>query len=330
MPNYMENRFGRIIGFFTLRKWRNDTRFVTFSICLLIATFLWLLNALGKNYTTTISYPVKYSNPPQQVYLSNTPPSKFNLLVEAHGFTLLRLKLAIFSSLKIDLAEFIQDPGQTRIEIPSERLINQIATQMDNDISIIDISPRLIALNFDPLIKKSVPVEPQVSLNLKPQHFLTGPILATPASIELSGPSGILDTLSKLTTELLVVNEPDSHIEKTVAVIVPLNTKLSNDRVKISIPVEKFTEKTITLPVQVTNRPEKVIIKLFPPQINLSFMVGLSLYEEMNEEDFSATVDYSGISDGNATLEVVIEKHPPFIQSLKVNPASIEYLIESE
>ena len=59
----MENKLlKKYSGYFKIEKYRQDSRVVIFLICLLIATVLWFLNALGKNYTTQINYPVKYVN----------------------------------------------------------------------------------------------------------------------------------------------------------------------------------------------------------------------------------------------------------------------------
>ena len=84
----MKKKLNEISGYFKLEKLKNDKRIVVFIVCLSIATVLWFLNALSKDYSTTISYPVKYVNPPGNQFLSNSPPAKFDLKVEAHGFTL--------------------------------------------------------------------------------------------------------------------------------------------------------------------------------------------------------------------------------------------------
>ncbi len=87
----MNKNLSQIKGYFKIEKLRNDKQVIVFLVCLFIATTLWFLNALSKDYTTIVSYPVKYINPPKNQFLANKPPSKFDLKVEAHGFTLLRL-----------------------------------------------------------------------------------------------------------------------------------------------------------------------------------------------------------------------------------------------
>jgi hypothetical protein len=82
--------------------------------------------------------------------------------------------------------------------------------------------------------------------------------------------------------------------------------------------------------VQIINIPEDDQIKLFPPQVTISFMVGLSSYENVSAADFTATVDFSQVSGDRETLEVQIESNATFIQMVKVSPSSVEFLIEAE
>jgi hypothetical protein len=64
---------------------------------------------MEKDYTTSLTYSVKYVNPPKNLFLANTPPSKLELNVQAHGFTLLRHKLAFsFSPIVLDLSAISQ------------------------------------------------------------------------------------------------------------------------------------------------------------------------------------------------------------------------------
>ncbi len=47
---------------------------VIYIICLIIATILWFLNTMNKNYTTTIPHPVEFTDIPMGKYIINNPP----------------------------------------------------------------------------------------------------------------------------------------------------------------------------------------------------------------------------------------------------------------
>lgn len=329
----MKQKISKILDYVKPDRIKNDKRIVVFSVCLLIATSLWFLNALGKNYTTSLTYSVKYVNPPDNLFLANNPPSKLELTVQAHGFTLLRHKLAFsFSPIVLDLSAISQvvESENNTYNVSSDNLINRIGLQVSKEITITGVSPQSISLVFDSLNTKIIPVLPKVELRFKPQFDLKGALEIKPESIKITGPAAALDTILVLHTEEIIIEELEKNQEKLVGVPHPKNTKIAPEKISLFIPVEKFTEKEITLPVTVNNLPENVKIKLFPADVKARVMVGLSEYENVSPNDFSATVNYEQVIAGENQLEVIVEPNKLNIRLVKVQPESIEYLIENE
>ena len=64
----MNKDLSQIRSYLKIAKLKNDKQVIVFMVCLLIATSLWFLNALSKDYTTIVSYPVKYINPPKNQF----------------------------------------------------------------------------------------------------------------------------------------------------------------------------------------------------------------------------------------------------------------------
>ena len=200
----MNKKLQEIINLFQLERWRNDRRIVIFIICLFIATALWFLNALSKNYTTTISYSVKYTNPPENLFLANDPPGQLILEVEAHGFTLLRHKMSFsISPIVLNLSNVTEAeaPNQTTVSIQTGTLMRRISEQVSSEISVINIEPEFLTFIFDSLYTKTVPVAADVNIRLKPQFFLSGKISVHPDSVQLTGPTSIIQTIDSLKTK---------------------------------------------------------------------------------------------------------------------------------
>ncbi len=330
----MKKIISDIIKYLKLEKLKNDKQIVAFMACLLIATVLWFLNALGKDYTSTVSYPVKYVNPPSKHFLANTPPAKFELKVEAHGFTLLRHKLSLsFSPIILNISAITRnmkaDSGAYNIR--TENLIRRISDQVSKEISISEIRPEYITLALDSLITKKVPVNLNIRTEFKPQFYLEEPISASPDSVKITGPATVLDTILLLNTEAKSFERLDAPTERVVALLHPEKTTLSPEKVVVKIPVERFTEKELKIPVEVRNKPEGVNIKLFPSEVKVAFLVGLNEFESITGANFKAYVDYAEISkDNQEELQVKIDIKPTFIQMLGISPATVEYLIETD
>ena len=330
----MKKKLSDIVKYLQLEKLKNDKQIVAFLVCLLIATVLWFLNALSKDYTATISYPVKYVNPPSNRFLSNTPPDKFDLKVEAHGFTLLRHKLSLsFSPIVLNLNAITREEksNSRSYNIRTENLVRRISDQISKEITISEIRPEFITLVLDSLITKKVPVKLNVKTEFKPQFYLKEPLSASPDSVEITGPATILDTVFSLKTEPKTFERLDAQTERQVGLLHPDKTATSPDKIMVKIPVERFTEKELKIPVEVRNKPPKVNIKLFPSEIKVSFLVGLSEFESITSADFKAYVDYETIINSHSEeLNVKIDSKPSYIQMLKISPTTVEYLIETD
>ena len=328
----MNKKLNKIPEYFKLEKIRNDKRIVVFLVCLAIATGLCFLNALSKDYSTTISYPVRYVNPPNRQFLANVPPSKFDLKVDAHGFTLLRHKLGLsFSPVILNLTNITKNlaPQNGTYSIPSSTLMRRIRSQISNEISILEVQPEIIPIVLDSLKVKTVPVRLNISLSFKPQFNLKNPVSIKPGTVKITGPSGIIDTINSLYTKKQTFENLDDSVEKFLDIEHPKKTNVSPDKVTINIEVEKYTEKVLRIPVLVKNKPDEISVKLFPSEVNLTCLVGLSEFENVTSNNFSAYVEYEQILSNTSTLSVHVENKSSYIQVVRTTPEVVEYLTET-
>ncbi|MCD6355321.1 MAG: hypothetical protein J7L95_07215 [Prolixibacteraceae bacterium] len=327
----MIKNISKILGFFKIKRVKENKRIVAFLTCLLIATVLWFLNALSKEYTTTLSYPVKYITPPKNQFLSNSPVTKFELKVDAYGFTLLRHKLSLsYSPIVLNLTAITKNSSVVNgvYTIRTRDLLRRISEQVSSEISISEIRPDIIRLQLDSLKTKTVLVKPNYKLNFKPQFNLKGPIEISPKKVKITGPAHELDTISFVTTEFVSLDKIDSEIKKSIGLVYPDNTSVNPEKVTLLVPVEKFTEKEFRVPVQVINKPAKTMVKLFPSEIKVVLLVGLSKFDNISVFDLKAFVDFSSITPTSETLEVTIKAKPTFVKIIRKTPEKVEFLIE--
>ena len=327
----MNKNLKYISGYFKIDKLRNDRQLIVFLICLLIACALWFLNALSKDYSSTISYPVKYVNPPKNLFLSNKLPDKLELKVDAHGFTLLRHKLSLsFSPLVLNLTNITRDirPSGDVFTVSSNSLIRRISEQVSNEITITDIQPDVLRIEFDSLKTKIVPVKPSLNTEFKPQFNYKIPAYSVPKEVKLTGPANVLDTINSIGTRYTAFTKVDSDLEKTVELVIPDNVTALPSRVTLTIEVEKFTEKELNIPIQVKNKPDSVKVKLFPSEVKVLFTVGLSQFDKIKPSDFEASVDFNSAVNGTDNIAVTIDKKPEVNQLIRYSPERVEFLIE--
>jgi len=326
----MNKNFTDISGYLKISKLRYDRRIIVFLICLVIATALWFLNALGKNYSATITYPVKYINAPKNQFLADITPVKINIEADGQGFTLLRHKLLSFSPITLDVMEITKnlESKSGTYSVLSKNLVGNIAEQLNNDIKITSITPEILEIVLDSLISKTVPVELDINVDFVPQFNLKSAIATNPEKVNITGPTFVLDKISAVKTKVNIINKLEASIRQEIDLIHPGKTTISPGKVTLIIEVEKYTEKELKIPIEIKNKPDKVRIKLFPSEAKVLFTVGLSRFENIKPSDFGASVDYNSIVNDVNNLNITLYKIPEFIQGVRFSPEVVEFLIE--
>ena len=327
----MDKNITDISDYVKIVKLRNNKRVIVFLICLAIATTLWFLNALGKDYAATVSYPVKYVNPPDNRFLANQTPVKLDLKIEGQGFTIIRYKMMSFSPIILDIEQVIAnlESNSGTYRVPGKNLIREVSSQLSTEIQINEISPEILEIVLDSLITKTVPVELDIEVEFVPQFNLKNPIKTIPDKVDITGPDIAMENISAVKTKVNITNKLETGISQEIELIHPERTTISPEKVNLIIEVEKYTEKELKIPVEIIHKPDKVRIKLFPSEVKVLFTVGLSRFETIKPGDFGVSVDYNSMVDNANNLNILLYKRPDFIQGVRLNPEKVEFLIEA-
>lgn len=312
---------------------KNDRRLIIYLICVAISTIFWFLNALNKEYSVELYFPVKYTNLPKNKLLSNTPPDRFSLKVNSYGFTILRHKLSLaFSPLVFDVNEFtgqrMETSDHAEYAIPSKQFINRISEQVSNELQITEIHPDTLYFRFDRIVAKKIAIQPNLSYELKKQHLLSSIITTQPDSVMVWGPETVLDTLRFIQTKHQHFKSLDHTIQQQVALTPYKNMVYEPNRVALNIPVEEYTEKQLVVPVSVRNLPDSVQVNLFPDKVKVNFLISLNRFSEIKPTDFLISVSFQDILNKAELLDLKLESQPPYSFSVSFSPEKVEYLIE--
>jgi hypothetical protein len=313
---------------------KNDKRVAAYFVCVVIATGFWFLNALGKTYSVDMIVPVTYYNFPDNKTLSNKPPDRFDLKVKAHGFTILRHRLSLFFlPLEFNVNDLTNnqmlESHKSKYAFPARDFLTEISYLLSNDMEILSMKPDTLFFKFDQMGQKRVKVKPILTVGLKKQYQISGDIQSTPDSVTVYGPQQAIDTLQFARTLPLQFKNTDEPVETKASINKIKDIYFEPKQIELSFPVEEYTEAQQLVQVMITNQPEKLNVKLFPPKVKVSFQVGLSRFSEIKPEDFKLAVSYNDIIEGKPRLKIQVESTPSYIYNLKITPEELEYLIES-
>lgn len=312
-----------------------DQRLFIFLFFLFISATFWFLSVLSKSYTTQIDYPVKYTQLPESRILVGKEklPQKLKLRVTAFGFTLLRHKITT-QILPIEMAvntlklEPIPNDS-TRYFLLTALAKEEIARQIGSDMKINKILPDSLIFQFASTVQKKLPVSTEFEVTFARQFMQKGAITTQPDSVTVIGPHTILDTLKSVRVMDNVFEKLKAPISATVPLQPDDDLKYSENIVTVNIPVEQYTEKKLSIPIEIENVPDTLIVKTFPNTVTVSFFVAFSDYNHVSPEDFRAVADYNSLKNRmGKKLRVRMTRFPAFVKEKKYHPKHVEYIIE--
>jgi hypothetical protein len=333
----MRRIWGKKIFLYVKRKIKNFSyhKAVVFVVCLALSSFLWLLSSLEKRYTSRISVPVSYVDFPKDKQLSGVLPQKFDLMVDAYGYTLLSYKLRLeFSPVLLNVNELVDNSldrgNRYRYTISTVNHKEEIEKQISSEIRILSVKPDTLIFNFNKIISKKIRIKPNLNLQFDNQHSLENEPSTVPDSILVSGPKNLMDTLKFVSTQFKSYNKLTHSVEEEVRLLPIQSIKLESKAVKLSIPVEQNTEVTFDVPIQVINKPPNIVLKTFPGKVKVTCRIGLSKYKNLDYSTFHAFIKYDKISTKDARLPVFLESQAKIALTVNYTPKEVEYILEHE
>lgn len=301
--------------------------YITFIFFIIIAAFMWLINALNKDYIAELSYDVKFINTNDKIIVVSKFPKKIIMTVKTDGFTILKNNLNLNPlPLIIDVNKtFKKSKNKLYFVTNSKRNIFKKINK-NNNINIIDIYPDTIFADYTKNISKKFKIYPNVSYKLKQQYFISK-VIISPDSLTVTGPKIILDTLSRVESEYLNIGTIDKNIKRNLKIKSVKNLSFDIKRVNINLVIKKFTESKIKIPIDIINLPDSININLIPNNINISYNVALNDFKYVKANDFKIVFDYKKINNNSSFSKIDLVKYPSYIKNIQVSPQQVKYII---
>ena len=312
---------------------KEDRNLFIFLIFFVLSTGFWFLNALQKEYTTIVDYPIEFTNIPKGFILQDSQTKELELKVNAGGFNVLKYHLtASFDPLSINVSEMKQLRNDTKAEfyLVSSKFFRSIDEQLSSALSLLEISPDTLFINLSPLKIKKVPVLANIESLFEKQYLQGGDLIINPDSVTVSGVADIVDSIKEVYTEHTVFSNLKDTLVTNLSLMKIEGVELSAIKASVTIPVEPFTESTVQVPIIPQNVPDSLRLKAFPPEITVSFRISLSRFEKIKSGDFLATIHFTTelIKDNNQRLKVKLEKYPEGLYFIDYSPLFVDFLLE--
>lgn len=303
------------------------TNFNSFFFFLFFAVVIWIFVQFSKQYNEIIDIPVSYVNIPPDKLLSPDNPSVLKLRMEENGF-----KIAWFSlfppTLYIDVSKSVEQDGKLLYFIDENR--NEILSQLNIDFEDSQFVKDVLSIQFQQKEEKILPVISNIEVNFAAGYSSIETLSIQPDSVTVSGPRKLLDTLTRLTTRDLKLQKVNDDLDGSIGIDTSglKDLTIYTPEVEYMLDVEKFTEGSVDVPIELINVPEGLNVVIFPKQTLLFFQVVLNDYSKVNASDFRVVADFSKLQGNQDFLIPEISKKPAFTTNHRLNEKRIQFIIK--
>ncbi|MBU2940611.1 YbbR-like domain-containing protein [Lacinutrix sp. C3R15] len=299
-----------------------------FLLFLALAFIILLLTKLSKSYTNTFVFTINKIHVPEEEVILNDTSQVLEITLKTFGFNLLQYHFAK-PEINIDFSKNI-DKTDSAYVWNKNKAFATLHNQFNKNIELVNIVPDSLWFAYDVNAVKTVPVKLLSKISYSPGYNLTDAIEVTPDSVKIIGAKAILDTIDEIETDTVILNDVKQNIFKTTNLKFQKfdkDVKFSVKKVSFKAKVEKYTEGTLPVTVQIINVPIGIKLKYFPKVVNVSYYTSLANFNTITAQDFRVVCDYSKMVKGQTSLVPELEKKPETVKYFKIKQEFVEFII---
>ncbi len=258
---------------------------------LLLAILLWLQIA-GQPVQRTLLLPVEFVNVPVEMEIANDYEREVEVVIRSRSTASVdERELAIV----VDLRGI--EPGVERsFPLSSESVLNR-----PYDVDVLDFTPARIRLQLDNTVEKMVEVIPQIVGQPVDGFEVSG--VEVP-QVMIRGPESRVESVTGAQTEPINVEGLASPLVQQVTVDVEdRGVRLNPPSISVVVTIEEERKEVRVRRIPIRLIPEDSQIRLATRFAEVQGTVPASLMEELDTEDFQATVN----------TEVLVPREEPYL-----------------
>ena len=297
-----------------------------FVLFLALSFIILLFTKLSKEYTNTIAFDIEKINVPKENIILNDS-LVLNITLKTHGFKWLTYYFSK-PKIKIDFSKDVYEKDAVYVWHKTSAYLEN--TQFNKQVELLNITPDTLFFRYGVHMVKKVPVKLISDLKFNLGYDVSGDIILEPDSVVVIGPESVVKNIHKIETTKASFADIKSDISETIKLKQPENSKditISNSKVLLKAKVEKFTEGTLKIPVTIINEPENLKINYFPKELNVSYYVSLSNFNDITASNFKVVCDYNKLGSNQSFLIPEVVKYPEAVKNVKLNYNRVEFII---
>lgn len=312
-----------------------------FFFALVAVAIVWIVSEMSEQKKFRESYTIAYDNLDTAKYAIIHKDSTITIDISSNGFHALNrwkakkdISDSKYSAIHFDLSKIIEqhkNDSTFSITLQTKEYTELIKSQLDmqgvSDISLVSEQINLqVALREH---KALVPDISRVTFNFDKMAGLNGEPQIKPDSVVIYGSRESLSKIESIAAKEQVIN----NIKESKSYRISLqddwkkypDIRLSSNEISVFVPVEIFIEKSITLPVTLTDKDGNAQWNLYPANVTAQVLVPKSKAETIDLSKCVITASAKDCSDN--LLTPMLSKFPSCVRLKSLSPEKIQYII---
>jgi hypothetical protein len=291
-------------------------------LCIFTATVFWFFNALNKEYTTTISFPLEFDYNRDRYIPVKPLPQDVRINVTGIGWNLFRRSARV----KVPpLVIPLERPADVR-KIVGSTLPVFFANQLsDFQINFVITDTLTLAIEPKATRKVGLTLDDPTSL-FQNGHTLISPILIIPDSIIVEGPERLILGMEDPVSLKIPQQNIEGNFTETIPIEIPGGALIRRapSAVEVSFQVDQLVEVTDSVMLELVNLPDKASPYLQNKKMPIVIAVPQSMLNFYDADSLKAVVDLSDFTRGNKKVLPDVKGLPPFTQIIRLDSVFIK------
>lgn len=296
-------------------------------LCFLAASTFWLLNALNKNYTTRISYPIRFNYNRDALIPIRPLPEEVVINVSGQGWRLLRKSLGIdVRPAEINLRNV---PAATYLTGSSLR---PMFMNLLDELTLNFVATDTLFFRFDYRAERTIPIAVDTTvIEAAENHVILPPVEVSPAAVTFRGPASIIDSLP----EPYVVRPPSRRLTSSYETTVPLEVvqnkelvKANASEVQVRFEVAPLVQEDLQVEPGLVNFPQNRSFVMRPAYATLRYSYPQG--RTVDREQFVVVLDYARYNPQDSTIVPTLVQQPPNLRRLAISPEKFKVFFQED
>lgn len=269
------------------------TNWKAVALCFLAALVFWLFNALNKEYSTNLRFPLQFEFDQTQFAPARQLPPNLLINVRGNGWDLFRK----FFGVKVPVLVIpLERPAETK-KIVASTLPALISSQLGG-IQINYIVMDTLRLQIENRITKTVKIMANVDqVTYRNNEGRVGAVTVVPDTVQITGPSSLINALADTLTVDVPALKAGAGFREGIEVRFPGDefTKRNPPVVEIAFPTGELRSVDREVMLRVDKFPWGTIVEY--DSVNVSFLVPAAQMATFDSAAMQAVIRLEAVED---------------------------------